>query len=137
MKKKAPLLQIDKLMYRELERWQELYGKLVERGDWWEGGPSGFFDRVWGLNEESDFNVRNQSSLNLCFIPQRGPGTRAFLYHNEDSSVSEVINMVQLALGSGRDCDKLDRINHLTHTVVFLMEAIPLLNITWKTRQKY
>ena len=49
----SPFLQIDKLLYRELERLQELYGKLLERGDWWDGGPSGFFNRVWGLNEES------------------------------------------------------------------------------------
>ena len=29
----SPFLQIDKLLYRELERLQELYGKLLERGD--------------------------------------------------------------------------------------------------------
>ncbi|KAI4549508.1 hypothetical protein MG293_001838 [Ovis ammon polii] len=32
IKKKAPFLRTDKLMYRELERLQELYGKLMERG---------------------------------------------------------------------------------------------------------
>lgn len=86
---------------------RESHGRLMERGDWWEGGPSGVL-RGWGSHLSKWFDARNLSSFRLSFIPREVWGTCVLLYPKENNSASVVMNVAPLTLGSGRDCGKLE-----------------------------
>lgn len=124
IKKRAPFCRLINWCTENWRDLQELHGKLVERGGWWEGSPSGFLNRVWGLAEESDLDVRNQSSFKLSFICQRGQGKHVFLHHKKNNSVRVVINVVQLTLGSGRDCGKLEGLCSFQRKHLFLSPTV-------------